>query len=159
MKNRTLLLATSLLLVSIAVSGCTPLKQKVQQLQQQSATVIEQTMPVDEQTITSSQSASVTNGTATMTASTTIELVAQNPQPGETALDLLKGSGARVEMKSYGDMGSFITSVNGMAGDAENYWAFYVNDKYAEQAADKTLLKPGDRVKFVYEKVLAAPVE
>lgn len=158
MKNRTLLLTLVLISASIFASACAPLQQKVRQFK--AITSVEQMPPIDEQSVTSSQSATVTNdGTTTTSAQTTIELTAANLAQGETALDLLKNSGAKVEMKSYGDMGSFINSINGQAGGAENYWAFYINDKYAEQAADKTILKPGDRVKFVYEKVTTAPVK
>lgn len=104
---------------------------------------------------------SVTPAAATPspTPATVIELIAKTVNAKETALDLLKNSGAKVETKSYGKMGSFIIAINGMASDATHYWAFYLNDHYAQQAADRTVLKPGDRIKFAYENVSDAKVK
>ena len=73
-------------------------------------------------------------------------------QDGQTALELLSKN-AEVETKEYGDAGAFVTSINGLAGNNEHYWAFYVNDKYAEKGASQTILQKGDTIKFVYEAV------
>ena len=137
MKNRTLLFTASLvLLLGLVGTACT--------------TTTQITAPPAEPV-------AQVETTSVMTASKSIELTALDPQNGETALDLLKSSGAEIEVKSFGEMGSFINSINGVAGDTENYWSFYVNGEYAQQAADKTILKPGDKVKFVFEQVSTAP--
>lgn len=86
---------------------------------------------------------------------TNAQILLAADEDGQTALELLTASAA-VETKDYGEAGLFVTSINGVAGDNEHYWAFYVNDEYAQQSADQTILKTGDNVKFVYEKVDAA---
>jgi hypothetical protein len=73
-------------------------------------------------------------------------------QSGTIALDLLQ-SQAQVETKDYGEAGQFVTSINGLAGNESNYWAFYVNGAYAEAGASQTKLTKGDIIKFVYEAV------
>lgn len=69
----------------------------------------------------------------------------------QTALELIEQR-AKIEYDQY-DAGVFITSVNGKEADNDHYWAFYINDNYATQAADKTNLEPGDTVKLVYEEI------
>lgn len=91
--------------------------------------------------------------TSTSSAKTTIELVAQNPAPGENALTVLQKSGIKFETKTYGPAGVFITSLNDLAGNTNNYWAFYLNDEYAQEGVDKTIVKNGDKIKFVYERI------
>lgn len=71
---------------------------------------------------------------------------------GQNALELVQ-SQVTAETKDYGDAGKFVTSINGLAGSSEYYWAFYLNGKYAETGASKTTLKKGDTIKFVYEAV------
>ena len=78
-----------------------------------------------------------------------IEMVAT--QSGETAFDLLI-SKAEVEYKEY-DFGNFIESIDGVAGNNDYFWAFYVNGEKATQGADQTKLEKGDLVKWVYEKI------
>jgi cytoskeletal protein RodZ len=105
---------------------------------------------------TSQQTSTVSSDgttTATSSASVKIELLATDVEPDTTALDVLKNSGAQVELKSYGAAGSFITSINDLQGDAANYWALYINDEYAQTAADKTLVKDGDKITFTYERI------
>lgn len=76
-------------------------------------------------------------------------------EEGQTALELLS-SQAVVETKDYGDAGSFVTSINSLAGSNEYYWAFYVNGAYAEKGASQTTLRKGDTIRFVYEAVTPA---
>jgi len=73
-------------------------------------------------------------------------------QSGQIALELLK-SGAEIESTDYGAAGQFVTGINGLKGNNEYYWAFYLNDAYAEQGASQTKLEKGDTIKFVYEAV------
>jgi len=85
---------------------------------------------------------------------TTIEITAW--EDGQTALALLD-SVATVQKQEYG-FGVFVEGVNGLLGDQNNYWAFYVNDEYAQQGADQTILQTGDVVRFVYEPVSTSPM-
>lgn len=80
----------------------------------------------------------------------TVILVAT--ESGQTALELLE-SRATIETQEYGDAGAFVTSINGLAGDNQNYWAFYLNGEYSQTGASQTILEPGDEIKFVYEEI------
>lgn len=75
-------------------------------------------------------------------------------QNEQVALELLE-SNAVVETQEFGDAGKFVTSINGLAGNNQNYWAFYVNGEYAQQGASQTILQEGDTIKFVYEAIEA----
>ncbi len=86
---------------------------------------------------------------------TTIEVTAW--EDGQTALALLE-SVATVQKKEYG-FGVFVDGINGLLGNQDNYWAFYVNNEYAQRGADQTTLNTGDVVKFVYEPVTASPID
>ena len=90
------------------------------------------------------------NPNATDQNSPTLELVAT--ESGQLAIDLL-ASNAQIETIDYGDAGKFVTNINGIAADNEHYWAFYVNEEYAEQGASQTKLVEGDIIKFVYETI------
>lgn len=81
--------------------------------------------------------------------STQHQLLLTAIQDGQTAFDLLQ-SEAQAEYKEY-DFGIFIESINGTKADDQHYWAFYVNDEYAQTAVDKTVLDQGDQVLFTYE--------
>jgi hypothetical protein len=71
---------------------------------------------------------------------------------GQTALELIQAN-VEVETQDFGDAGQFITSIGGLAGNEENYWAFYVNDEYAQVGASQTILEEGDKIKFTYEAI------
>lgn len=71
----------------------------------------------------------------------------------QTALALLQET-QDVELAQY-DFGSLVKSIAGLESNDDYYWAFYVNNEYAQQAADKTSLKVGDQVEFKYEKIEA----
>ncbi len=72
---------------------------------------------------------------------------------GQTAADLLQAN-LTLETKDYGEAGLFITAINGLAGDNQNYWAFYLNDQYAQTGISQTVLKKGDKITLVYEKIV-----
>jgi len=80
---------------------------------------------------------------------TLIELEAETD--GQTAFDLLRTK-ASVAYKEY-EFGVFIESINGLAGDASHFWAFYVNGEYAQAGADQTIINQGDRIEFRYEEI------
>ena len=146
MHIRSFALAGALLVLGFTMTGCT-------------ATMPDSAPTTDTSSVMmqESQTSTTTDGITTQESQGLIELTAGEVDEGTTAMALLQKSGARVVATDYGEMGSFITAINDVAGTTENYWSFYVNDVYATQAADKTVLKAGDRVKFVFERVSAAP--
>jgi|GEM_PF-1647881 len=73
-------------------------------------------------------------------------------ESGLVALELLEDSAA-IETKDFGTAGKFVTSINGLSGNNEYYWAFYLNSEYAEQGISQTTLNKGDVINFVYEAV------
>lgn len=73
-------------------------------------------------------------------------------QSGRVALDLLQTK-EKVTTKDYGKMGRFITSINGLAGDDQHFWAFYLNGEQSQVGASQAELEKGDVIKFVYEEV------
>lgn len=93
--------------------------------------------------------------TETAQPETNSQLVLTATQNGQTALELLEAE-AVIETKDYGEAGMFVTSINGLAGDNEHYWGFYINDEYAQQGVSQTILNNGDIVKFVYEEISQA---
>ncbi len=82
----------------------------------------------------------------------TAQLVLTATTSGQTALELLNAN-AKIETKDYGDAGLFVTSIDSVESDKKHYWAFYVNDEYAQQGISQTVLESGDVVKFVYEEI------
>jgi hypothetical protein len=79
-------------------------------------------------------------------------------ESGQLAIDLLRAH-AEIETETYGDAGEFVTAINGLQGNNEYYWAFYLNNKYAEQGAAQTVLQQGDVIRFVYDAVRLTPSE
>lgn len=79
------------------------------------------------------------------------EVVLEAGEDGQTALALTKEK-TQVAFKQY-DFGVMVEEINGLKADTGHYWALYLNDKYAEASADKTILKKGDRVKWVFEEI------
>lgn len=54
-----------------------------------------------------------------------------------------------------GDYGLYVKTVNGITVDYDKdgeYWAFYINDKYAQTGVDTTNIKDGDSYSLVVEK-------
>lgn len=74
-------------------------------------------------------------------------------ESGITALELLQ-SQANIETKDYGSAGQFVTSINGLAGNNDNFWAFYLNGDSAEKGASQTVLEAGDIIRFDYEPII-----
>ncbi len=78
-----------------------------------------------------------------------------------TVFDLLKAAVSvesnnfRFDYKDYGgDMGAFITAINGLANDpaGAKYWQFWVNGEYSKVGASVYKLKDGDSVEWKYLK-------
>ncbi len=72
-------------------------------------------------------------------------------QSGQTPFELITAE-EEVEYEEF-DAGVFINSINNLAGNKDFYWALYVNDEYAQKAADKIELEPGDTALFSYEEI------
>ncbi len=70
---------------------------------------------------------------------------------GQSALELIENN-ADVEEKQF-DFGVMIVAIDGLRADKNHFWAFYVNDKFAEKGVADTVLKKGDRVKMVYKAI------
>lgn len=75
---------------------------------------------------------------------------------GVTVFDLLKESaeesGLILKTKTY-DVGVFVEAIGDKEnGQDEKYWLYYVNEEMAMVAADKKEIKPGDEIKFKFEK-------
>ncbi len=69
---------------------------------------------------------------------------------GQSAFDLLDKYTA-VGYKEY-DFGALIESINGLAGDKQNFWAFYVNGEFASKGISQTILNAGDSIELIYEQ-------
>jgi hypothetical protein len=54
--------------------------------------------------------------------------------------------------KTYIGMGKFIDSINGIRGNGEQNWIYYVNDKEASVGVSNYKINPGDVVSWKYEK-------
>ncbi len=84
----------------------------------------------------------------------TFEIGALN-QEELTAYDVLnlysKKQNVKVQTKKYG-FGIFIEGIGEKIGDSKNFWIYYVNDKLATASADKTVVSPGDIVRFEFTK-------
>lgn len=78
-------------------------------------------------------------------------------EDGQIALNLAQatseGTSLQIETIDYGTAGKFVSSINGLSGNNQNYWAFYVNGEYAQAGASQTILKKGDIITFTYEEV------
>jgi|AntAceMinimDraft_9_1070365.scaffolds.fasta_scaffold184054_2 hypothetical protein len=83
------------------------------------------------------------------------QLVLTSTQNGQTALELLEAN-AEIKTKDYGDVGMMVIGIDNIDSDNEHYWAFYINNEYAQQSASKTILESGDIVKFIYEEIKQA---
>ena len=75
---------------------------------------------------------------------------------GMTVADLLQAGtkklGLALETKSY-SIGVFVEAIGDKKnGQENNYWTYYVNDKFANVAADKYELQAGDRVEWKFSK-------
>lgn len=61
-----------------------------------------------------------------------------------------------IEFKSQdygGELGQFVTEVNGIAGDNSNFWKLFINDNEAQTGISAIIAKSGDKYLFRYEKV------
>ena len=54
--------------------------------------------------------------------------------------------------KNYAGMGKFIETINGVKGNGDQNWIYYVNGQKAQVGVSNYKIKPGDVVSWKYEK-------
>lgn len=68
-------------------------------------------------------------------------------------MDRLRDEGKiNFKERTYIGMGKFIEEINGIRGDGERYWIYYVNGKKATIGVSNYKINPGDVVSWKYEK-------
>lgn len=75
---------------------------------------------------------------------------------GEALMELSKTQDFTIDGND-GEFGFFILSVNELVADYDvdgAYWAFYINDDYANFGIDQQPLTDGDKIQLSYEKGL-----
>ncbi len=55
--------------------------------------------------------------------------------------------------KHYAGMGKFIETINGISGDGNQNWIYYVNNKKATVGVSNYKINKGDIVSWKYEKI------
>ncbi|MEK7081157.1 MAG: DUF4430 domain-containing protein, partial [Patescibacteria group bacterium] len=55
--------------------------------------------------------------------------------------------------KNYTGMGKFIETINGIKGNGNQNWIYYVNGKEAQVGVSNYKINPGDVVSWKYEKL------
>ena len=81
---------------------------------------------------------------------TVMQSLSYQGQDGETAFELLD---ATHEVESQpSDAVVFVTKIDGVGGDPDTFWLYYVNGESAMVAADQYETKDGDTVEWRYEK-------
>ena len=75
---------------------------------------------------------------------------------GDTVLSLLtkkmNETGSPVKTKSY-DFGLMVESINNISASTNYFWSYSVNGQAGNVAADKHVLKDGDKVEWKYTKI------
>lgn len=79
-------------------------------------------------------------------------LVSYKGQEGRNALDVLK-SNYNVQTKSFGDLGEFVQSINGVEPDNKHFWAMYVNGEVSQVGAGSYITKSTDTVEWKLEEI------
>jgi len=78
--------------------------------------------------------------------------------PRETNVLMATKVIAEVEGMEYPEMGTFVTSINGVGGDPNRYWIWYIWSQekgeweWGPVASDKYMLREGDVIMWRYEK-------
>lgn len=71
---------------------------------------------------------------------------------GKNALELLKAT-HNVETKEYSGIGEFVTSIDGVAPDANHFWALYVNGSQTQVGAGSYMTKNGEVIEWKLEEI------
>ena len=56
--------------------------------------------------------------------------------------------------REFPGLGYFVEEINGVKGNADKFWAYYVNDILASVGVSQYVLKTGDIINFKYEKII-----
>jgi hypothetical protein len=71
----------------------------------------------------------------------------------EEALDLLQSEGSfTYEKRTYSGLGSFVTEINGRAGDGGYYWILYVNGEKSSTGISSMRIRSGDVIEWKLEE-------
>lgn len=79
-------------------------------------------------------------------------VVSYSGQDGRTAMDILK-THYNVQTQSFGDMGDFVKSIDGVEPDSKHFWALYVNGSMAQVGADQYITKSSDNIEWKLEEI------
>lgn len=71
---------------------------------------------------------------------------------GKNALELLK-TNYSVETKSFGDLGEYVQSINGIAPDNTHFWSMYVNGQQSQVGASVYITKSSDTIDWKLEEI------
>lgn len=78
--------------------------------------------------------------------------VAYRGVDGKNALEVLKATHV-VETKDYGDLGAFVTSIDGVEPDSKHFWAFYVDGQLAQVSASTYVTKNSEVIEWKLEEI------
>lgn len=78
--------------------------------------------------------------------------VSYQGEEGKSAMSLLKAN-YQVETQSFGNLGEFVKSINGIQPDSTHFWALYVNGSISQVGADAYITKPTDIIEWKLEKI------
>ncbi len=73
-------------------------------------------------------------------------------EAGKTAMELLK-TNFRVETQSFGDLGEFVKSINGVEPDNSHFWSLYVNGQQAQVGASAYVTASNDKLEWKLEEI------
>ncbi len=94
---------------------------------------------------------SIDNGSGKVTSYEGIE-VSGNDTVYSVLIKKMNETGSSVTTKSY-DFGLMVESISGIKATTDHFWSFSVNGQPGNVAADKYILKNGDKVEWNYTKV------
>jgi hypothetical protein len=68
---------------------------------------------------------------------------------GSTVFDVLNDS-FDIEFKEYSGLGKLVTGIDGVQQNSTHYWLYYVNNEFAQVAADKYILDKDSSILFKF---------
>lgn len=73
-------------------------------------------------------------------------------EDGKNAMELLKAK-YRVETQSFGGVGEFVKSINGIEPGATHFWSLYVNGSQSQVGATEYMTKSTDSIEWKLEEI------
>lgn len=144
MKNKKLTIVALLLIAGLSVWQ---IQQKIFEQKTETPITTDELVTAPTTTPTTTITTNVTIATTAKTKELTLNIERDNADVWQMLQDQ-----AQVDFEKY-NFGVFIKGINGLAADDKNYWAIYVNDKFAQTGIDQLEVKKGDTVKLIYEKL------